>query len=365
MKVYCVGGAVRDKLLNRKVGDKDWVVVGATPEALTALGYQPVGKSFPVFLHPKTKEEYALARTEKKVAKGYHGFTFNTDVSVTLEEDLARRDLTINAIASDNAGNLIDPYGGASDIKKRLLKHVSPAFSEDPVRILRLARFAARFHHLGFKVASETNALMKHMVKNKEVDALIPERVIKEWQTAMQEENPEIFFQVLNDCHALNVIFPMLKPYYENIITSLKKITPILSEPDLRLGALGYVLGNTPEEKSLAVNALLKHYTLPQHIQFLLKFTANFIMPDNTPEQLLVFLEKTDAFRRPVRLSDTLKILSALLHPNGTIINHLEEAFNKTKTITAQSLDLSKLKGPAISHALHKKRLQVLENFTT
>lgn len=206
MKRYIVGGAVRDALLGAPVNDHDWVVVGATPEAMISAGYKPVGQDFPVFLHPQTKEEYALARTERKTAPGYHGFTFHADPSVTLEQDLERRDLTINAMAQDEAGALIDPFGGRRDLQDKVLRHVSPAFAEDPVRILRLARFAARLHD--FEVAPETEVLMRHMVEAGEVDALVAERVWQELSRGLMEARPSRMFEVLRRCGALARLLP-------------------------------------------------------------------------------------------------------------------------------------------------------------
>jgi tRNA nucleotidyltransferase (CCA-adding enzyme) len=208
MKAYLVGGAVRDALLRRPIKERDWVVVGETPESMLARGYKPVGKDFPVFLHPGTREEYALARTERKTAPGYHGFVVHAQPDVTLEQDLLRRDLTINAMAQDEQGALIDPYGGLKDLEARRLRHVSPAFSEDPVRILRLARFAARFAPLGFTVAADTRALMREMVLAGEVDALVPERVFAELSKALEEDIPSVFFRVLRACGALARLFP-------------------------------------------------------------------------------------------------------------------------------------------------------------
>ncbi|WP_028535155.1 multifunctional CCA addition/repair protein [Paludibacterium yongneupense] len=205
MKVYIVGGAVRDRLLGLPVRDRDWVVVGATPEQMLAQGFRPVGRDFPVFLHPRTREEYALARTERKTAPGYRGFNFHAAPDVTLEQDLARRDLTINAIAEDDDGTLIDPFHGQEDIEAGVLRHVSPAFAEDPVRILRLARFAARF---GFTVAPETQALMRTMVASGEVDALVAERVWQEMAKALQEQTPSRFFITLRACGAMAKILP-------------------------------------------------------------------------------------------------------------------------------------------------------------
>jgi tRNA nucleotidyltransferase (CCA-adding enzyme) len=206
--IYTVGGAVRDALLGLPVNDRDYVVVGADPKQLQALGYQPVGKDFPVFLHPDTHEEYALARTERKTAPGYAGFAFHAAADVTLEQDLMRRDLTINAIAMDEQGNLIDPYGGQADIKNKIFRHVSAAYAEDPVRILRLARFAARFPD--FSVASETMQLMQTMVQAGEVDALVPERVWQELSCGLMEKKPSRLFQVLQECGALQKILPEL-----------------------------------------------------------------------------------------------------------------------------------------------------------
>jgi tRNA nucleotidyltransferase (CCA-adding enzyme) len=217
MKAWLVGGAVRDALLKLPVTERDWVVTGATPEDMAAAGYKPVGKDFPVFLHPETKEEHALARTERKSGRGYHGFTFHTGAEVTLEEDLVRRDLTVNAMARDEDGRLVDPYGGQRDLQARVLRHVSPAFGEDPVRILRVARFAARYAPLGFTIAGETMALMRQMVEAGEADALVPERVWKETERALAGDGrviagyrPGAYFQVLHDCGALARVMPEL-----------------------------------------------------------------------------------------------------------------------------------------------------------
>lgn len=208
MQVYLVGGAVRDHLLEHPYQEKDYVVVGATPEKLLSLGYQPVGKDFPVFLHPNTKEEYALARTERKSGVGYHGFQFFTDTSVTLEEDLIRRDLTINAMAMDDAGNIYDPYGGQQDLQNKVLRHVSDAFLEDPLRVLRVARFAARYAQYGFTIADETMQLMRGIAASGELATLTPERVWKETSRALMEDRADLYFQSLKDCNALASLFP-------------------------------------------------------------------------------------------------------------------------------------------------------------
>lgn len=210
MQIFLVGGAVRDALLGRPVSERDWVVVGATPEEMLARGFRPVGVEFPVFLHPETGEEYALARTERKKGHGYHGFEMHAAPDVTLEEDLRRRDLTINAMARDEAGNLIDPWGGLDDLRAKRLRHISPAFAEDPLRVLRVARFAARYHPLGFRVAEETRTLMRQLVDEGEVAHLTPERVWKETSRALMEPAPDIFFRELEACGALAVLFPEL-----------------------------------------------------------------------------------------------------------------------------------------------------------
>ncbi len=211
MNIYLVGGAVRDSLLNLPVTEQDWVVVGATPEQLLKLGYQQVGKDFPVFLHPVSHEEYALARTERKSGQGYTGFTCYAAPDVTLEDDLLRRDLTVNAIARSADGEFIDPYHGKQDLENRVLRHVSDAFGEDPLRVLRVARFAARFAYLGFTIAPETMSLMSNMAQSGELSALTPERVWKETEKALKTQSPHVYFQVLRDCGALAVLFPEIE----------------------------------------------------------------------------------------------------------------------------------------------------------
>ena len=258
MKSYLVGGAVRDTLLGRPVRERDWVVVGETPESMLAKGFKPVGKDFPVYLHPATREEYALARTERKTAPGYHGFTVHAARDVTLEQDLLRRDLTINAMAQDERGCLIDPYGGRRDLEARRLRHVSPAFSEDPVRILRLARFAARFAPLGFRVAEDTLGLMRAMVTAGEVDALVPERVFAELSKALTEDRPSVFFEVLRACGALIRLFPEIEALFGvpqppvhhpeidtgiHTLMVLDQAARLSAEPVVRFAALTHDLG--------------------------------------------------------------------------------------------------------------------------
>ncbi len=265
MQTFLVGGAVRDSLLNYPVIEKDWVVIGETPESMVAQGFRPVGKDFPVFLHPDTHDEYALARTERKTAPGYKGFTVHASPEVTLEEDLIRRDLTINAIAMDQQGNIIDPFNGKEDLEKRLFRHVSPAFSEDPVRILRIARFAARYAHLGFSIADETLQLMKKMVNEGETDHLVAERVWAELFKVLSERSPSAFFNTLKDCNALKSIFPELdqlfgipqpEKHHPEIDTGihsllcLEQASKLSKKPEVRLAALLHDLGKAKTDKS-------------------------------------------------------------------------------------------------------------------
>ncbi|WP_335973789.1 multifunctional CCA addition/repair protein [Acinetobacter calcoaceticus] len=271
MQVYLVGGAVRDSLLGHPYQEKDYVVVGATPEHMLAQGFQPVGKDFPVFLHPETKEEYALARTERKSGKGYHGFQFFTDTTVSLEEDLIRRDLTINAIAMDQDGKLYDPYGGQTDLENKTLRHVSEAFAEDPLRVLRVARFAARYSSYGFHIAPETLQLMQTMAESGELDALTPERVWKETARALLEDHADIYFQTLRDCGALKHLFPEIdalfgvpqRPEYHpevdcgiHTLMSLQQACKSNYSLDVRFAVLVHDLGK----------ALTPANELPRHI---------------------------------------------------------------------------------------------------
>lgn len=264
MKKFLVGGAVRDSLLGLPVKEKDWVVVGETPESMRKQGFTAVGKDFPVFLHPETKEEYALARTERKTAPGYKGFSVHASPDVTLEEDLLRRDLTINALAMDSDGLLIDPYNGQKDLADRVLRHVSPAFMEDPVRTLRVARFAARYRHLGFKVAQETSELMQRMVAAGEVDFLVAERVWAETYKALQEPSPRVYFDTLRACGALACILPELDRLFgvpqpekyhpeidtgEHVLLCLERAATLTENPEVRFAALMHDLGKAETPK--------------------------------------------------------------------------------------------------------------------
>jgi len=354
MKIYLVGGAVRDKYLNLPVKECDWVVTGATPEKMLKLGFRQVGKDFPVFLHPDTHEEYALARTERKIASGYKGFETYFDPNISLEEDLQRRDLTINAIAETADGKFIDPFDGLNDLKNKVLRHVSAAFVEDPVRILRIARFAARFATLGFKIADETLVLMQKMVDNGEVDALVPERVWKEVSRALIESQPAEFFKVLKDCHALPRLFPELVDFFEISITALNQAVEITDKPLLRWMALFHRL--TAEQ----LNNLNQRLHLPKEYFELNQMVVNycsFLKTDLNAEESLQLLEKLDAFRREERFEDFLKVCEIL---------HIKITDFKNKYKFAQSVDVKDLisqgiQGAAIKSALFQARLKKIQ----
>jgi len=294
VKVYAVGGAVRDELLGLPVKDRDYVVVGATPEEMERFGYKPVGKDFPVFLHPKTHEEYALARTERKSGRGYKGFTVHASPDVTLEDDLRRRDVTINAMAKAEDGTLIDPYGGKRDLEQGILRHVSEAFAEDPVRILRVARFAARF---GFKVAPETMALMRKMVASGETDYLVPERVWQEFANGLMEREPERMFEVLEACSLQKKLMPELRER-----TGLAGATLAV-----RFARLCWPL------KEAEVEALCDRLKVPGDVRELALLACRNRMALRasrlaTPEALLELLKRADAFRRPARFAELLEV---------------------------------------------------------
>lgn len=356
MKVYLVGGAVRDELLRRQVHENDWVVIGETPDSMLAAGFQQVGKDFPVFLHPQTKEEYALARTERKVDRGYHGFIFNTAQSVTLEEDLMRRDLTINAIAKDSEGHLIDPYGGVHDLEHKILRHVSPAFVEDPVRILRVARFSARFPE--FRIAEETLHLMREMVSSGEVNALVPERVWKETEKAMSEVNPTKFIHVLEVCGALKILFPFLSNYqhYEQLLTMTTDSTERII---LLLHSAGSVKDN---------QRWYEYYRLPQAIVEMLQLLElNLACYKNAlklcPEELLTFFKKIDIFRREKRFKKWLRLCHLLQLSEGNTTNpdvYFLECYHAIKQIEVPHSVRTK-NGEIIAQYIEDQRLSRLK----
>lgn len=401
MRIYLVGGAVRDKLLGRPEGDHDYVVTGAHPEDLLALGYRPVGKDFPVFLHPRTGEEYALARTERKSGRGYHGFLFQADPSVTLEQDLARRDLTINAIAEDEHGFLIDPYGGARDIETRVLRHVSPAFAEDPVRLLRVARFAARFAPLGFRVADETMALLRRMVAEGEVDHLVPERVWAETRKALAEPRPSAFLRVLREAGALRVLFPEVDALYgvpqraefhpeidtgvhvEMVLDAAAAIAP--GDDLVGFCALTHDLGKalTPanelprhvmhEQRGVApLHTLAARLKVPTEHAALAELVCREHLNAHRalelkPATVLKLLAALDALRRPERLETFLAACLADKrgrlgheHDDYPQATYLRQAREVAVAVTAAPFVAQGLAGPAIGAAMERARVAAI-----
>jgi len=401
VEIYLVGGAVRDELLDRSVSERDWVVVGATPAELESRGYRPVGKDFPVFLHPQTGEEYALARLERKVAPGYRGFTTEFSPSVTLEQDLARRDLTINAMARDIAGNIIDPFGGRADLDKRLLRHVSPAFVEDPVRILRVARFIARFAHLGFSVAPETLTLMRRMVDAGEADALVPERVWRELARALDEPTPRAAIELLREVGALRVILPELDALFgvpqrpewhpevdtgEHTLLALQVAASRGASQAVRFAVLVHDLGKalTPraewprhhahETLGLpAIEALCARLRVPQEHRELGLLASRFHTHvhrglELRTSTLLELLEHCDAFRRPTRFAEFLEAcecdargrlgFAEKPYPQRA---RVEQAFEIARGISLTESEREGLDGAAIGERLRSKRLAALK----
>lgn len=365
MKIYLVGGAVRDKLLGLPVIEKDWVVVGANIADMLKLGYKQVGKEFPVFLHPKTGDEYALARMERKVKPGYTGFTFDTSPDVTLEEDLIRRDLTINAMAETAEGELIDPYHGKADLDNKILRHVSPSFAEDPVRILRLGRFNARYFHHGFTIAPETIKLMQEMVQAGEVDALVPERVWKELERALGEKNPEQFFMVLAQCHALPILFPNLD--INGIgMTALNAACQITTNKMVRFAALVHAL---PDAKN-AISLLCNRYRLPNAYHELAKLTAvhhskALLGKKLSGEQLLQLFNGLDIFRREERFQHFLQTCQAIAQANGQTLDTdwLLRAAYAAKSVDVHAIIAKGFQGQALAEQLKEKRAEKIKDF--
>lgn len=352
MNVYLVGGAVRDALLNEPVHEQDWVVVGSTPEALLKLGYQQVGRDFPVFLHPETKAEYALARTERKAGVGYLGFVCDANPNVTLEEDLLRRDLTINAMARDEAGNLIDPYHGARDLKHKILRHVSPAFTEDPVRVLRLARFAARFKHLGFSVADETYDLMRQMVKNGELAHLVPERIWQEWQKSLNTQDPAVFLEVLHDVGALELLLRGLtSAQYMYMHEKLRSMTKHADDPIVRFAAC--MQGLDHEE---SIQSVCAHLRVPKAYQDLAKHALRFnvlIKHAKDAKTEVEALERVDAFRKPERFKALLTVCKMRTIEQSKWLAVLKAC----QAVNIDALVAQGHKGQAMKQALHDARV--------
>lgn len=400
MRVYLVGGAVRDRLLGRPVAERDWVVVGARPEDLQRLGYRSVGREFPVFLHPETGEEYALARLERKVAPGYHGFTTESSPEVTLEEDLQRRDLTINAMAETDAGEVIDPFGGRRDLEARVLRHVSPAFAEDPVRILRAARFAARYADLGFRIAPETLELMRRMTEAGEVSALVPERVWQEMQRALGEPRPEVFFEVLRSTGALGVLLPELDRLFGvpqperwhpeidtgvHVMLALGYAARAGASAAVRFAVVMHDLGKglTPpahwpghrghEQAGIApVEAVCDRFKAPGAFRELAILAARehtivHRALELRPGTVLELLERCDALRRPERFSDLLLACEADARGRTGLESspypqraYLMSALAAVREVSLGAEERQFLTGAAIGERLREKRRAAL-----
>jgi tRNA nucleotidyltransferase (CCA-adding enzyme) len=401
MKTYLVGGAVRDELLGYPFKEKDWVVVGATVEEMLADGYLQVGKDFPVFLHPESKEEHALARTERKTAAGYKGFEVHASPDVTLEEDLIRRDLTINAIAKDAGGELVDPYHGIDDINNKILRHVSDAFSEDPVRILRIARFMARYAHLGFSIADETLTLMKDMVSAGEVDALVPERTWQEMQKALTEKTPVAFITTLRDCGALNRIMPELdclwgvpqpEEHHPEIDTGihtllvLEQACKLSDDPQVRFAALVHDLGKgtTPESEwprhinheargAKIVLNMCKRMRIPNEYRDLAERTARFHLHfhralELKPATVVKTLVQLDAFRKPERFEKFLLASEAdargrpgyenMALPQG---DYFRRALEAAKNIDVDTLRQLGFENQALANKINDSRVSAVK----
>ena len=402
MQVYLVGGAVRDQLLGHPYHEKDYVVVGATPEQLLAQGYQPVGKDFPVFLHPESKEEYALARTERKSGHGYHGFEFYTDVNVTLEDDLIRRDLTINAMAMDDHGTVYDPYHGQDDLNHKILRHVSPAFAEDPLRVLRVARFAARYAQYGFTVADETIELMRQLAESGELEALTPERVWKETSRALMEDHADVYFEVLRACGALKVLFPEIdalygvpqRPEYHpeidcgiHTMMALQQACKANYSLDVRFAVLVHDLGKalTPkaelprhimhEERGIKpVTEVCERLKVPTQTKQLalavckehLKCHQAFTLKAGTVWRLL---QRLDVLRRPERVEAFLQAcecdakgrlgLEDRAYPQ---MRYLLDAMQTARSIKASDLP-PEITGADIGEMLIQKRIEAISDF--
>ena len=401
MDIYLVGGAVRDALLGRPVAERDWVVVGATPQELEARGFTPVGRDFPVFLHPQSREEYALARLERKTGPGYRGFVTEFAPDVTLEQDLARRDLTVNAMAQAADGRLIDPHGGRADLEQRVLRHVSPAFVEDPVRILRIARFLARFAHLGFRVAPETLELMRQMSASGELDALVPERVWRELERLLGEATPRAGIELLRECGALRIVLPEIDALFgvpqrpewhpevdtgEHVLLALQVAAARAAPVSVRFAVLMHDLGKalTPREQwprhidheargIPAIETLCRRLRVPQEHRDLAVLASRFHTHVHRGLELrattvLEVLESTDAFRRPARFAELLEVCECDARGRLGFADRpypqrarFEQALDAASRVTLQPAERDGLAGPAIGERLRRKRLAAIQ----
>jgi tRNA nucleotidyltransferase (CCA-adding enzyme) len=401
VKYYRVGGCVRDHLLGLPTNDIDWVVTGATPQQMLAAGYKSIGSDFPVFLHPETHQEYALARSERKTGPGYRGFEVSADPTITIEDDLLRRDLTINAIAEDDQGNIIDPYGGRQDIAARCLRHVSPAFAEDPVRVLRIARFAARFHRLGFSIAEETCALIREIGESGELEALVAERVWSELSRALDENDPSVFFTSLRDCGALLRLFPEIDAlfgvpqnakYHPEIDTGVHLMMALQASAELdhdneiRFAVLMHDLGKatTPanilpshhghEERGVKpVKAFCKRWRVPRaHTELALITTEFHLLAHRAMElkasTLLKLFTRADSLRKPARFEKMLQACRADIRgrigcedDNYPQAEFLAALSDKLRVMDISEIQQKGLSGKAMGRAIHKARLSLIE----
>jgi len=403
MNIYRVGGCVRDRLLGLPLVDIDWVVTGATVEAMTTLGYKPIGKDFPVFLHPETKQEYALARSERKTGPGYRGFEFTTDPDITIEQDLLRRDLTINAIAENEHGELIDPYGGKKDLEARILRHVSSAFSEDPVRVLRVARFAARYHHLGFTVAAETADLIRQIGASGELDSLVAERVWSEMSRALNEPNPEVFFQTLRDCDVLGILFPEIAVLFGipqtakyhpevdtgvHVMMALQKSAELNFDNEIRFAVLMHDLGKATTPRHILpghhgheqqgihlVKEFCRRWRVPRAHTELALITTEYHTHvhrafELKPSTLLKLFTSTDMFRKPERFEKMTQACLADLRGRLNFedspypqADFLIDMAKKLREADLSSVKQSGLRGRELGEAIRKFRLQLIKQY--
>lgn len=381
MQVYLVGGAVRDALLNRKVIERDYVVVGATPEQMIAKGFTQVGKDFPVFLHPKTNEEYALARTERKSGKGYTGFVCDASSGVTLEEDLTRRDLTVNAMAQDSDGKIIDPYNGKQDLDNKCLRHVSDAFSEDPLRVFRVARFAARYAYLGFTIADETLALMSTMAASGELQALSAERVWQETRRSLVERSPDVYFATLEATGGLNDWFSELLPVINESIEMLRRATkkdtsPVSGMP-LLLARFTSLCIHLSEEQASALCKRLKTQNQVSEIATLAcRFKGILLSKDDylanrasrvlTADSLMMLFNGTDAWRRPERFETLLNAIRYCAEFEAVMWDKRQsviiDALHAANSVNVKDIIAKGIKGSAIKDALNREKLIAIEH---